>query len=281
MKSPRFFPFIPAILSVAATLFIPYPSTLAETAEIRNSSRGATILYIIPAGASVEKGNVVAVLDPLPAIEEVKRQESALAGLRAALEKKKQQIALIDPSTVSDLVIKKNALVQAEADLQEYIQGDGLIEEQTLTQVLNDASSALAQEQTRFEARDKMLAEGFIQKSEWEQQAERVKACKLTVSIARARLDKFTKFVKPRRLLELQSAIDTLKASVTRIPINADKSKEALTSDADSLARQIAAAKKNLSTAREYIKSSTVLTAPIAGQFTPGPDSLIGTVTSQ
>lgn len=280
MKSPRFFPFIPAILSVAATLFFPYPSTLAETAEIRNPSRGAGILYIIPAGTSVEKGNVVAVLDPLPAIEEVKRQESALADLRAALEKKKQQIALIDPSTVSDLAIKKNALVRAEADLQEYIQGDGLIEEQTLTQVLNDATSALAHEQTRFEARDKMLAEGFIQKSEWEQQAERVKACKLTVSIARARLDKFTKFVKPRRLLELQSAIDTLKASVTRIPINADKSKDALTSDADSLARQIAAAKKSLSTAREYIKSSTVLTAPIAGQFTPGPDSLIGTVTS-
>ena len=280
MKSPRFFQSVQSILSIASILSLPSPSAFSETAEIRNPSRGATILYTTPAGTSVEKGSVVAVLDPSPAIEEIKRRESVLADLHAALEKKKQQIALIDPSTVSDLVVKKTALVRAEADLQEYIQGDGLIEEQTLTQVLNDATSALAQEQTRFEARDKMLAEGFIQKSEWEQQAERVKACKLTVSIAQVRLDKFTKFVKPRRLRELQSAVDTLKASVTQIPINAEKSKAALSSDIDSLTKQIAAADKLLASTRETLKTGTILTAPTSGKFTPGPDSLIGTITS-
>lgn len=277
MKSPRFFPFI---LSITSVLFLLISSVFSETAEILNPSRGTNVLYIVPPGTSVEKGSVVAVLDPSPAIDEIKRQETALADLRTALDKKKQQIALIDPASAADIIVKKEALARAEADFQEYTVADAIIEEQTLTQTLNNATSALAQEQTRYEARDKMLAEGFIQKSEWEQQAERVKSCKLTASIAQARLDKFTKFVKPRRLRDLQAAIDTLKTSIAQIPINAEKSKAALSADVDSLTKQIAAADKLLVSNRETLKTGIVLTAPTSGKFTPGPAPLTGTLTS-
>lgn len=256
-------------------------SAFAETAEIGKPTRDSVVLYTLPAGASVEKGSVIAVVDPAPLIAEIKRQEAALTDLRAALEQKKQGIPLIDPAAAADLSAKKDALTKAESDLQEYTQGDGFIEEQTLTQTLNDATNALAQEQTRFEARDKMLAEGFIQKSEWEQQGEKVKSCKLALAIAQARLDKFTKFARPRRLRELQSAIATLKAAIAQIPVNASKAKADLASGIDSVTKQIAAADKLLAATRETLKTATILTAPISGRFIPGPSALIGTVSSQ
>ncbi len=232
--------------------------------------QGKVILqYLHPAKTPVHKGEIIAVFDSLHTLSQVEearaRHRESAAATRAATAK----VAEAETALKAAREVGQEQITATERARLRYLEGDAPITELNLTLALQDAETAFAQQNDRFEARDKLLAEGFIQKVEYDREGDRQKRAELALKVARARLANFQRFEKAHALEQHDKAVQdktvALEAKVTEATAKLEAAK-----------REVVTAKKREAEAQaaleaaETVLAATVLRAPEEGVFLPG-----------
>jgi multidrug resistance efflux pump len=235
--------------------------------EIRNRwPVGAALLYVAESGP-VKKGSVVAVLDPAPLVAEVERLEGLLR--KAQAEQKSLQEQLGKAKDGEDLVRKQAK--EAEEAQKVFAEHDGNINELGLQQAVTDTSSAYDQELVRFNARDKLLQEGFIQKPEYELQGSKLRSAKLAADLARAKFERWQKFEKPHKEAELAQKLEEAKAAAKKTEAESAANREKLAARLGEMSKQIASFQGAVNAAREEL-GTVAQTAAGTGNFQFRPE---------
>lgn len=268
----------------------------ATSVEIRNNWPMATsIQYLIASNTRIKKGDVIAVRDCAPLIDEVNRLNILIDQLSTEDHNLKSQLEEAKSFAKGGNPALKANLEQAQLALDRYVTNEALLTELTLQQAAAEATTALSNATVRFNARDKMLQEGFIQKTEYDMEESRFNSAKLAKDSAQARLEKFEKIEKPKAVQELQRKVDAEKTALQRAEAQNQLLVLQLPEKIDAQGKRIAALREVLSQNLRYLAEISML-APVDGVFSVrsfdafppvatnsslGPNELLGKIESK
>jgi hypothetical protein len=223
--------------------------------EIRNRwPVGASLLYLAGPGTPLRKGVVVAVLDPEPLIAEIRRLETLLAKAQA----EEQKLAHLEEDSNS-LELTRKSVKEAEQALKRFAKDAG-ISEMALQQAVTDTSAVQQQALVQFNAREKLLKEGFIQKPEYEMTGAKLESARLAADLARAKLDRFLSIEKPDHKADLEQKLAQAKEALEKAQNST--SNEQLSDARAHLSKRIASLQAALAADKEHLTNVSIV-APV------------------
>lgn len=268
----------------------------ASVVEVRNTwPVTASLKFLVGSHARLKKGDVIAVRDADPLIAEINRLTAVLENLR--VEESALRAQLDDAKAFAkdgDPALRAN-LEQAQAALDRYLTNEGLLARLSLQQAAADATTAFGNQTVRFNARDKMLQEGFIQKTEYDMEEARFNSSKLARDTALARLEKFDKIEKPKAVQDLQKKVDAEKNALQRAELQSQVLIQQLPPKIEDLDKRMGTVRDVLAQNLRFLAEIAIL-APADGVFALrssevapplavnsilGPNELLGTLTAR
>ncbi len=229
-----------------------------------------TLQYLAPAGV-IRQGEVVAVLDCTAISSKLKAIQKQLSEAEKAHVVAREQLEVMRAIHAEKEANAAEAIEAAERNLAKYRENDAPGIEVALKLGLHDAETEFKKQEERFESRDHLLAEGFIQKVEYDNEEVRLKRAKLALEAAKLKMSAFNKYEREAREGELKQAIR--KARERKQTLEADHATNlreligsAETAEADMV--RLKAQEEKLTT----LMNQTIVRAAKAGRFTPDTD---------
>ena len=178
-----------------------------------------TILWLIPEGTHVKKGDLLFELDATGMEDEKTKQQITVLNAESAYIRAKENLAVTKSQSESDISKAQLDLKFARIDLEKYTAEQGEYE-QELQQA--EAQITLAKEELhraneKLEWSAKLEAKGFITRTELEADELAAKRAKVDVDLAQGKLDLLKKFTHTRKLDELNSDIEQAEMALDRV----------------------------------------------------------------
>ncbi len=184
---------------------------------IKNEVEGKTsILYLIPEGTQVKKGDLLVELDASALMDARIDQEIKVQNARAAFVNATENLAVVENQAESDLELAELTLEFARQDLKKYTDGEYPNALQKARAEITLAEEELARARERLEWSRTLYAEKFISQTELaaDELAEKKKA--LDLSLAKNNLDLLVNYTNQRDLAQRRSDVSQAEMALER-----------------------------------------------------------------
>ncbi len=184
---------------------------------IKNEVEGKTsILYLIPEGTQVKKGDLLVELDASALMDARIDQEIKVQNARAAFVNATENLAVVENQAKSDLELAELTLEFARQDLKKYTDGEYPNALQKARAEITLAEEELARARERLEWSRTLYAEKFISQTELaaDELAEKKKA--LDLSLAKNNLDLLVNYTNQRDLAQRRSDVSQAEMALER-----------------------------------------------------------------
>ena len=188
-----------------------------EQLIIKNEVEGKTsILYLIPEGTQVKKGDLLVELDASALMDAKIDQEIKVQNARAAFVNATENLAVVENQAQSDLDLAKLTLAFARQDLKKYTDGEYPNALQKANAEITLAQEELARARERLEWSKTLYEEKFISQTELaaDELAEKKKA--LDLSLAKNNLDLLVNYTNQRDLAQRKSDVSQAEMAMER-----------------------------------------------------------------
>ena len=176
-----------------------------------------SILYIIPEGSMVKKGDLLVELDVATTVDEKVNQEIAVTNAASALEMKREDLEIARNQAASDVELAEQDLAFAEEDLVKYEKGEYPNKLDEAKGAVTLAEQELEQAKEKFEWSKKLHAEDFLSESELKGDELSWRHKELALATARGNLSLLETYTHKRELAKLQSDVRQKKAALDRV----------------------------------------------------------------
>lgn len=227
------------------------------------------IHYVAPSGKAVRKGDILVVLDCLPTLAKWREIQNAIPAAEAEAKANEQKIAPTEADKTARLAALTYEVTQADRLLHKYIEGDAPANQLSLQLAVIDAQAAYDQALSRYNTRDKLLQEGYIQKIEYDNDEVTLNRAKVALDAAKVRFDSFVNFDKPLTADSLTRTLNDKKAALESTRVQADQNLAAIHAAMDAAAAKAKALSEEGNRWSEFLQK-TALGAPADGHFTAG-----------
>lgn len=255
-----------------ALLLLPFAITApthAEPVAIRTRQATRVLQYIAPTGKTVREGEIIAVLDCLSICEDLQEVETELAKQSATARSKETEITRQEAANVEKEADAAYEITKADRVYQKYLEGDAPAQELALQLALNEAEAGLKKQTDRYNARDKLLQDGYIQKVEYEAEEVLLQKSKLTHDAAQLKLKAFIKYERAQATEQYARTLKEKKAAVETVKKEGDKAIEKLRAELAAAQKSV----KALTIEKDQLTQQldkTVIIAPTAGTLALG-----------
>ncbi|MEX1302147.1 MAG: efflux RND transporter periplasmic adaptor subunit [Desulfotignum sp.] len=184
---------------------------------IKNEVEGKTsILYLIPEGTQVKKGDLLVELDASALMDARIDQEIKVQNAQAAFVNATENLAVVENQAQSDLDLAKLTLDFARQDLKKYTDGEYPNALQNANAEITLAEEELARARERLEWSKTLYEEKFISQTELaaDELAEKKKA--LDLSLAKNNLDLLVNYTNQRDLAQRKSDVSQAEMALER-----------------------------------------------------------------
>lgn len=199
---------------------------LAEDGEIKPSEQlilksevegRHSILYIVPEGTMVRKGDLLVELDVATIVDERVNQEIAVTNAASALEMKREDLAIARNQAASDVELAEQDLAFAREDLVKYEEGEypNKLDETKGSVAL--AEQELEQAKEKYEWSRRLHAEDFLSESELKGDELSWRHRELALATARGNLALLETYTHRRELAKLRSDVRQKEAALDRV----------------------------------------------------------------
>ena len=223
------------------------------------------ILYIIPEGSMVRKGDLLVELDVATLVDDKVNQEIAVTNATTALEMKREDLAIAKNQAASDVELAEQDLAFAREDLVKYEQGEYPNKLDETRGAVTLAEQELEQAREKYEWSKRLHSEDFLSESELKGDELSWRHKELSLATARGNLALLETYTHKRELAKLQSDVRQKEAALDRIRRKAASSilqeESALRAKEADLNRQI----QRLEKLERQISKAKIL-APMDGQ---------------
>ena len=176
-----------------------------------------SILFIIPEGSMVKKGDLLVELDVATTVDEKVNQEIAVTNAASALEMKREDLEIARNQAASDVELAEQDLAFAEEDLVKYEKGEYPNKLDEAKGAVTLAEQELEQAKEKFEWSKKLHAEDFLSESELKGDELSWRHKELALATARGNLSLLETYTHKRELAKLQSDVRQKEAALDRI----------------------------------------------------------------
>ncbi len=199
---------------------------LAEDGEIKPSEQlilksevegRHSILYIIPEGTMVQKGDLLVELDVATTVDEKVNQEIAVTNAASALEMKREDLEIARNQAASDIELAEQDLAFAREDLVKYEEGEYPNKLDETKGSVTLAEQELEQAKEKYEWSKKLHAEDFLSESELKGDELSWRHKELSLATARGNLALLETYTHKRELAKLQSDVRQKEAALDRV----------------------------------------------------------------
>ena len=126
----------------------------------------STIIYVVPEGTFVKKGDLLVEMDSSELTQLLNQQTITVDTAQATLISANEQVEIQKSQNESDLEAAKLTLELAGLDFNKYMKGDREIAFTKATADINIGNKELDRATNKFEWTQKLLAKGYVTKSE-------------------------------------------------------------------------------------------------------------------
>lgn len=254
------------LLAALASTAVAAPETVTLTSPMKGAS---VVEFIAATNRSVQPGEALLVLDTGTILDKLRETEATRKPAEAEIKANQDKIAPLEASTATATATAAYDATQAERAFNRYKEGEAPASELTLKLNLVEAQSALDRQQERFNARDKLLADGYIQKSEYEKEGVLLTKTQYALEAAKLKLDSFVKYERDQMSEQLARALEAKKLALANAQNQGAKSVEAARAAVEASQQKLKAIEADCERLKQLLKT-TVLYAPAAGQFVVG-----------
>jgi len=189
-----------------------------EQVIITNQVEGRTeIIYIIEEGSRVEEGELLVELDSSQLNDQKINQEISVQNAEAAFIRARENLAVAKSQAESDIAQAELDHRFASEDRTKYIEGEYPKQKKELESRITLALEELERATDRLEGSERLFNEKYIAETELESDRLAKNRAQLDHELARDELDLLERFTYPRRLDELESAIEQTRLALDRV----------------------------------------------------------------
>jgi HlyD family secretion protein len=191
---------------------------------IRNEVEGTSrIIYIVPEGSYVKKGDLLVELDTSAAQDQLNQQQIAFEKAQFALVQAEQQLE-IQKSTVDSEVRAAELKVEfAQLEVKKYIEGGAQQERRNAEIQITNVLEKLRIAQERAEWSEKLFKEGYETKSTLDTDRLTVSQSRLSLEQAETALRIFEEFEFPRNKRQLEAAWQEAQEDLERVKLTGER----------------------------------------------------------
>jgi len=190
----------------------------AEQLTIKSEVEGRhSILYIIPEGTMVKKGDLLVELDVATTVDEKVNQEIAVTNAASALEMKREDLEIARNQAASDVELAEQDLAFAREDLVKYEEGEYPNKLDETKGSVTLAEQELEQAKEKYEWSRKLHAEDFLSESELKGDELSWRHKELALATARGNLALLETYTHRRELAKLRSDVRQKEAALDRV----------------------------------------------------------------
>ncbi len=194
-----------------------------EQEIIKNEVEGqATIIYLIPEGTLVEKGELLVELEASRLQDDLVEQKIRVQNAEAAFVRARENLEVVKNQTKSDISRAELDYKFAQGDQKQYLEGE-------YPQELKEAESRIILAREELERADEKLKwseqlykEKFIAQTELDADRLTHKRAKLDDELARTAKQLLENYTHARQIAQLSSDVDQAKMALERVKLKAN-----------------------------------------------------------
>jgi HlyD family secretion protein len=176
-----------------------------SNASLTSNVRGTTtIIFIVPEGTYVKKGDIVCELDSSSLVDKERQQQITLTKAEADLSKSEENVEIQTIQNKSDISKANLNLDLADLDLEKYIKGDYILEKNEMNSKITIAQEKLTQATENYEFAKRVAKKGYKTLAEVERLRITVNDTRLQLEIAKEKLKVMVKYTHDRTIKELE-----------------------------------------------------------------------------
>lgn len=184
---------------------------------IKNEVEGKiSILYLIPEGTMVKKGDLLVELDASGLMDQKIDQQIRVQNAEAAFISARENLAVVENQAQSDVDKAELAYTFAKEDLKKYLEGEYPNQLKQAESSLTLAIEELTRARENLEWSKKLAKEKYISKTELEADELTVKKKELDQELAKNNLELLKDFTHKRTLAQLESDVKQSKMALER-----------------------------------------------------------------
>ncbi|MHC4622408.1 MAG: efflux RND transporter periplasmic adaptor subunit [Planctomycetota bacterium] len=176
----------------------------------------ASILWLIPEGTQVKKGELLVELDGSQLLDNRIDQQIIVQNAEAAFIGARENLAVVDNQAKSDIDLAELTLKFAEQDLKKYLEGEypNLLKEAQAQITLADEELKRAEEKLKWSR--KLFEEKYISQTELQADELAAKKAEFDLELAKNNLDLLEKYTYQRDLDQLESDVRQARMALER-----------------------------------------------------------------
>ncbi len=176
----------------------------------------ATILYLVPEGKEVEKGEVLVELDASGLEDQLIDQEISVQNAEAAYIGARENFEIVKNQAQSDIDVAELNYEFAKLDLDKYLSGEYPNELKKLETNITLAEEELSRAEEKYEWSKTLYKEKYISETELKSDELAAKKAELNLEIARQDLELFQNYTKERQVAQLVSDVTQTEMALER-----------------------------------------------------------------
>jgi HlyD family secretion protein len=188
-----------------------------EQLIIKNEVEGKTsIIYLIPEGTQVEKGQLLVELDASGLLDQKIDQQIKVQNMEAAFVGAREDLEVVKNQAQADVDKAELAYDFAKEDLKKYCEGEYPNQLKEAESKLTLAKEEATRAQEKVEWSRRLFKEKYISETELEADELTLKRKELDVELARNNLDLLKNYTHKRNLAQLESDVKQAKMALDR-----------------------------------------------------------------
>jgi HlyD family secretion protein len=203
----------PLMISVTESGTINYREKLVIKSEVEGKT---VILYVVPEGIDVKKGDLLIKLDASDLEDQKMQQQITVLNAEASYIRAREDMAVAKSQAESDVAKAKLDLRFAQLDLNKYLEGEYPQQIQQAEAEISVAKEELQRAADRLTWSKRLHRDGYITLTELQADELAAKRKQLDVTLAEGRLQLLREFTHPRKLKELRSNFKQARESLDR-----------------------------------------------------------------
>jgi len=232
------------------------------SSEIR--SNNAKILYLVPEGTEVKKGDVLIRFDPTPFQDDLQKYKSQFNEAKAALDEASEEGELEKVRAEKERLSAHHATRLAELQLENVMKGEGPVSLEEARSKTVQTKAAAGQAAGHARDLEDLKKEGFVNDEEVKKARNAADEAEAAYSLAKLRFDTMREYVYPANQEKAQAEFAKAQNEASQLEVSLKHQMAKIAATQQRAAAAVQAAQDRLRAANDQLEKS-IIRAPIPG----------------
>ncbi len=194
-----------------------------EQVSLKNEVEGqTTLIYLVPEGTRVQKGDLLVELDGSKLEDELLQQQISVDNAEAAFIRARENLAVAKNQAESNISKAELDYQFAQEDVKQHVEGVHPQEVKEAESSITLAREELERAAEKLKWSERLYEEKYISQTELEADRLTHNRAQLNYELAVASLSLLQDYTSKRRLAELESDVDQAKMALERVKLQAN-----------------------------------------------------------